>query len=1607
MKSVFNIVERGKKKYLLGSAAVVVLALGAVLLYPGWRSGSTPPKTVGNDVVKTGTDFLTGQQDGTSVTAAASGKDVLALAPHAPQGNFTSERVKTDYPFNAVGLHWLAQVPAGAAVNAEIRFSQDGTTWGNWQTVSQDEADAAPDNFMSTRSAGETIGGLIFGEKDNYFQYRFDLKANLQGQAPQISRVTASYIDAMGYHQPLLSLATLENHADWLLKPVQAKGEPGVIPRSQWGADESLMTWTPEYAQPRKLIIHHTADGSNWTSDPAAAVRSIYYYHAVSLGWGDIGYNYLIDWQGNVYEGRAGGSAAPPGQSVIGGHVYGWNSGSIGIAALGTYDSGPVTAAMYNAFVWLLTIKANQFQIDPLGSDYFVHYDPFNNYAPVGSSPPNILGHRDAYPTDCPGDYLYSLIPSMRNDAHAHYVPMPPQIGNTQPSGTISNNRPYITADYSSGNGINVASVKIKLDGQDVTAGANRTGSYVSYRPPASLSAGTHSVTVTAANTAGASQSSTWSFTVAATNYTPRDYYWPWYDGISSNDWVLMANPSSAATSLDFGVAIAGRTMDLSPFSLSGAGCPGGASCGAGQVPPGRTLVSSHAGVRGGPVDAMSLQGGRGVVSQRTIWGTSSLEETPAIDGQDLSDHYVWAWYDNKSPGYTNWVMVSNPNAAAVYYEIRVAGQLKSSGAIQPGANVTPTFPGVMGGPVDVEAWTGSGKSAPANVIASQRVLMGSAFNEVAGTPASKLSDHYYWTWYDNKSPGYTNWVLVANPSSASQIYYEIRVAGQLKSSGTIQPGANVTPTFPGVMGGPVEVQAWTSSGKTQAADVIASQRVVSGPSLEEVPGYAAGSLNSSYDWTWYDNKSPGYTNWVLVANPNPIPVYYEISIGGQLKSSGAIQPGANVTPTFPGVSGGPVEVNAWTDSGKSAPANVMASQRVMLNGYFNELDGDASGSYFSNMAPTGATTNNRPIISAGLSSDDGINPSSVKIKLDGQDVTAGANRTGSYVSYRPPASLSAGTHSVTVTAANTAGASQSSTWSFTVAATNYTPRDYYWPWYDGVSSNDWVLMANPSSAATSLDFGVAIAGRTMDLSPFSLSGAGCPGGASCGAGQVPPGRTLVSNHAGVRGGPVDAMSLQGGRGVVSQRTIWGTSSLEETPAIDGQDLSDHYVWAWYDNATPGYTNWVMVSNPNAAAVYYEIRVAGQLKSSGAIQPGANVTPTFPGVMGGPVDVEAWTGSGKSAPANVIASQRVLMGSAFNEVAGTPASKLSDHYYWTWYDNKSPGYTNWVLVANPSSASQIYYEIRVAGQLKSSGTIQPGANVTPTFPGVMGGPVEVQAWTSSGKTQAADVIASQRVVSGPSLEEVPGYAAGSLNSSYDWTWYDNKSPGYTNWVLVANPNPIPVYYEISIGGQLKSSGAIQPGANVTPTFPGVSGGPVEVKAWTDSGKSAPANVMASQRVMLNGYFNELDGTVYNVRPGAVPSGPSSTVTATNTDFNVTDSSGTVLTTLHAGQTATTIYWNNGYYVYTSTGFAHYGSSYIRMTPVSSGGIMQVTSYHDVPSWNTSLDDNLFRGTLEFRYSSVSSAVWVIEEVPIELYLRGIAETSTGSPPEFLKTMSVA
>jgi peptidoglycan hydrolase-like amidase len=97
---------------------------------------------------------------------------------------------------------------------------------------------------------------------------------------------------------------------------------------------------------------------------------------------------------------------------------------------------------------------------------------------------------------------------------------------------------------------------------------------------------------------------------------------------------------------------------------------------------------------------------------------------------------------------------------------------------------------------------------------------------------------------------------------------------------------------------------------------------------------------------------------------------------------------------------------------------------------------------------------------------------------------------------------------------------------------------------------------------------------------------------------------------------------------------------------------------------------------------------------------------------------------------------------------------------------------------------------------------------------------------------------------------------------------------------------------------------------------------------------------------------------------------------------------------------------NRYVVAASNGYFGVFFNPIQLVPTDPGIVMEITSYSD-PNWNGSVNYNRFRGIIELVYAPGSNRVWVVEELPLEDYLRGISEEPNNYEGEFLKTMAVA
>ncbi|MEU9174459.1 peptidoglycan recognition protein [Streptomyces sp. NPDC048420] len=190
---------------------------------------------------------------------------------------------------------------------------------------------------------------------------------------------------------------------------------PRIVTRHGWGADEKLRERTFVYTKKVKAaFVHHTASGNGYRCAQAPSlIRGIYRYHVKSMGWRDIGYNFLVDKCGNIYEGRAGGVAKP----VLGAHTLGFNTNSMGIAVLGSYGSKKPPAAVTKAVARLTAWKLGLHGANPKGKTYLKSGG--GNLYPKGKKVRlNVIsGHRDGFATECPGRQLYRKLGSTRSTA--------------------------------------------------------------------------------------------------------------------------------------------------------------------------------------------------------------------------------------------------------------------------------------------------------------------------------------------------------------------------------------------------------------------------------------------------------------------------------------------------------------------------------------------------------------------------------------------------------------------------------------------------------------------------------------------------------------------------------------------------------------------------------------------------------------------------------------------------------------------------------------------------------------------------------------------------------------------------------------------------------------------------------------------------------------------------------------------------------------------------------------------------------------------------------------------------------------------------------------
>ncbi|MFV0128739.1 N-acetylmuramoyl-L-alanine amidase [Streptomyces sp. HMX112] len=305
--------------------------------------------------------------------------------------------------------------------------------------------------------------------------------------------------------------------------PPSTAPQPPITSRADWGADESISPEAPTYlpgGKVKAVVVHHTAESNTYTcADAPRLVRGIYAYHVNQLGWKDIGYNFLVDKCGTVYEGRKGGVDRP----VQGAHAYGFNAETTGVSVLGTYtDAAPPQAAMASV-AKIAAWKLGQYGVDPAGTATLTAGDQGTNF--FGKSwtkgtqlaLPVIHGHRDGYNTQCPGDAFYGQLSTVRSWAAGPVTGLTlTSVTGAGLSGSTYYTKGAITVGWSATTPAPlVKQYDLLVDGVAV---ATTAGTATSAR--ATLAAGSHTVAVRATHQSG-KQTTTPARTVVAETTAP------------------------------------------------------------------------------------------------------------------------------------------------------------------------------------------------------------------------------------------------------------------------------------------------------------------------------------------------------------------------------------------------------------------------------------------------------------------------------------------------------------------------------------------------------------------------------------------------------------------------------------------------------------------------------------------------------------------------------------------------------------------------------------------------------------------------------------------------------------------------------------------------------------------------------------------------------------------------------------------------------------------------------------------------------------------------------------------------------------------------------
>jgi hypothetical protein len=356
---------------------------------------------------------LRSRSDGSAPSGAAQHGD-RAVVTSLPEGATG---------FATVGVTWDAgQDFTEDDLRVSVRTLDHGA-WSAWQHVHYDP-EHEPDPGTESSDVRDGTDAVVVGDVDDV-QVRAVSSTGRTPAGLALAIVDPGADVAPRVEKPAIDTGQLASAVRLAGTPAAVTPKPKIFSRAQWGADERLRDKPSlHYGEIHAGFVHHTVNANGYSRDQVPSIlRGIYAYHTQSRGWSDVGYNFLVDRFGRIWEGRYGGVDRP----VVGAHTLGYNDDSFAMSAIGNYETAQPSQAMLDAYARLFAWKLSLSGIRADDTRQYVTSRWFQA----------INGHRDAGQTACPGRYLYAKIPAIRRAAAALQRPFAAR----NPRANLSGNR--------------------------------------------------------------------------------------------------------------------------------------------------------------------------------------------------------------------------------------------------------------------------------------------------------------------------------------------------------------------------------------------------------------------------------------------------------------------------------------------------------------------------------------------------------------------------------------------------------------------------------------------------------------------------------------------------------------------------------------------------------------------------------------------------------------------------------------------------------------------------------------------------------------------------------------------------------------------------------------------------------------------------------------------------------------------------------------------------------------------------------------------------------------------------------------------------------------